>query len=118
MCDQATTTTEILALVGRREDSSWVIVVRGELDMSCCTKLHEGFAVPDDVSCDRIVIDMSGVTFLDCGGLHALETAAASFGTELWLRSPSRPVQRLAELVGFGPSGWRGETSDDDVRLA
>lgn len=105
----------IVTLAGRPEGPAWVIDVVGELDISCAPAVRGAFAeVPE--RCQRIVVDASAVTFLDCGGLDALLTAAAGRGREVWLRSPSRPVRRVVELTGI-TNGWSAASSDE-VRIS
>jgi anti-anti-sigma regulatory factor len=43
-------------------------------------------------------VDLSGITFIDCAGAHALETLARR-GQPRFVRA-SAPVQRLVELIG------------------
>ena len=105
--DAMTTMNSTLGtLVGSREGPSWLIRARGEFDLSTAPAIEDAFAsVP--ASCDRIILDLSGVTFVDCSGLRALETASAGCGREVSVRAPSRPVRRLARLVGANEAQWR-----------
>ena len=51
---------------------------------------------------DRVVIDLSGVTFMDSSGLGALiaiSQAAEERGTSLVLRSPPPAVTRIMEMT-------------------
>lgn len=96
-----------------------VILLRGEVDLGCGEAFRDAFAQAADGPARRIVVDVSAVTFLDGGGLRLLEQTAAASGREVWLRAPSRPVRRIAELAGgIGPNGWTGSTLVDDVRLS
>lgn len=95
------------------------VLLRGEFDFGCGEILRDAFARVTTSGTERIVVDVSGVTFLDCGGLRLLERTAAACDREVWLRAPSRPVRRIAELTGgIGPTGWTGSTPADDVRLS
>jgi anti-anti-sigma factor len=109
-------TSDILALTGCRQDLTWLITLRGELDISCEDILRDGFAHAAKQSCDRVVVDAGGVTFLDCGGLRALLDASAECDAEVWLRAPSPPVVLVAELAGLGAPGT-GACSGGDVRI-
>jgi len=96
-----------------------VVHLSGEVDLGCGEAFRDAFARAEASGARRIVVDVSGVTFLDCGGLRLLEQTAAACDREVWLRAPSRPVRRIAELAGgIGPSGWTGSTLVDDVRLS
>jgi anti-anti-sigma factor len=110
-------TTDVFALAGCRQDPAWVITVSGELDISCVHILRDGFTRAAKESCERVVVDASGVTFIDCGGLRALLDATAACSAEVWLRSPSLPMLGLAGLVGLGRE-WRGAMRGDEVRIA
>lgn len=108
--------TKWSSLDGRREGRAWVIRASGEFDVSTSPAVKDAFArVP--ASCDRIVIDLSGVTFLDCSALSALETAIEGCRGDVYLRSPSEPVRRLARLAGLNESEWSGAMAKD-VRFA
>lgn len=119
MCREATTDqAQIMTLFGGQDGRSWVIAVTGELDISGCDAITQGFADAAAARSERVVVDASGVTFVDGGGLRVLETAMALYGGEVWLRAPSQPVRWIAEMVGLGPTGWRGTVSSEDVRLS
>lgn len=105
----------IITLAGRLEGPAWVIDVAGELDISCARAVRGAFAEAPE-RCGRIVVDTSAVTFLDCGGLDVLLTAAAGCRRDVWLRSPSRPVRRVVELSGFADR-WSAASSDE-VRIS
>lgn len=105
----------IITLAGRPEGPAWVIAISGELDISCAQAVRAAFAGAPD-RCDRLVIDTSAVTFLDCGGLDVLLSAAAACGRDVWLRSPSRPVRWVVELTGLAER-WPATTSDE-VRIS
>jgi len=71
-------------------DVSTVIAVRRELN----TAREEGTTV---------LLDLSGVTFMDSTGLHLLLDASKSSALSDWaffVARPSEPVQRLIELSG------------------
>jgi len=51
-----------------------------------------------------VIVDMSGVTFMDSSGLRVLVEAqqrAEAGGPSLVLRSPSRQITRLLDLAGL-----------------
>jgi anti-sigma B factor antagonist len=55
---------------------------------------------------DVLLVGMQGVVFMDSSGLAALQAAllrARSRGKALHLISPSRLVEKLLHLVGWGP---------------
>jgi len=74
------------------------IIATGDIDMDCVDQFQaalEKAAAADDRS---IVIEMSGVTFLDSTGLRHL-LAARSDGRSVAIESPSSAVVRLLELT-------------------
>jgi anti-anti-sigma factor len=115
MCESSINSTpDAFMLAGCRHGPEWVITLCGELDISCSGVLRDGFTDAAKEACDRVVVDARGVTFVDCGGLSALQEAASVCDAEVWLRSPSPPILGLAELAGE----WRGTKSGDEIRIA
>jgi anti-sigma B factor antagonist len=54
--------------------------------------------------CERVVLDLRGVTFMDSSGLHLVvdaDAAARSAGWELLLIAGPPPVQRVFEITGL-----------------
>ncbi|MFD9003654.1 STAS domain-containing protein [Streptomyces sp. NPDC059582] len=92
-------------VIGRRvADGIRVVTVRGALDYDVKGAFSDALFSPDSAASPlRIVIDLSGVTFMDSAGLSVLiathHTAAYEQG---WLRIAGAPppVQRLLELTG------------------
>lgn len=78
----------------------WLVVeVAGELDLQAVPLLDELGSDPRFVT-----LDLHGVTFMDCSGLHALVNArsrAVAAGGSLRVAAPSREVQRLLRLTGL-----------------
>ncbi|WP_345337981.1 STAS domain-containing protein, partial [Actinomadura viridis] len=88
-------------------DGVRVVIVRGEIDHDVKDVLSEALLSADGtVLPQRIVADLSGVTFLDSSGtnvfLQVLERADAAQG---WLRlaAVQAPVMRVLHLVGLDP---------------
>lgn len=74
-----------------------VIHLHGEIDASTVSTLTEHLAATEG----DVVIDLSGVGFIDSSGLRALIGAKQKIderGSSLQLRSPSPAVSRLFEL--------------------
>lgn len=80
-----------------------VVTVAGEIDPHTAAPLTEaldGLAGTDDLQ--RVVLDLSGVTFVDSSGLRVLLTARERFAERdihFSLRAPSEPVRRLLEIT-------------------
>ena len=86
-----------------------LVAVTGELDLAGSPVVEAMFAEVMTTSSRRVVIDVSGVTFLDAAGLRALRGPSSGDGrVEVCLRAPSRPVRRILELSDMVR---QGETS-------
>jgi anti-sigma B factor antagonist len=80
-----------------------VITVEGEIDMGSAPTLSELLNGALEVDRPSVVIDMSGVTFIDSQGVRSLliaEHRARQAGILLVLRSPSKRVRDLLMLLG------------------
>lgn len=80
-----------------------VLRVAGELDPHTSPQLDEAFdEVATQGGVKRVVLDASGVQFIDSSGLRVLlaaDDALASAGIRLAIRSPSESVRRLLEIT-------------------
>lgn len=90
--DQLTTVTMF-------EEQCAVIAVDGEVDAATCEILTT--AVRDAVAAgaQRVVLDLSGVEFMDSSGISAL-IATRSIAA-ITLRQPSASVSRLFDVTGL-----------------
>jgi anti-anti-sigma factor len=75
-----------------------LLTASGELDIGSVSDVTALFAELMTPECALVVVDLSGVTFIDWAALRSL-LAGARPDVELLLRSPSRPVRRLLELT-------------------
>ena len=80
-----------------------VIAVRGEVDLHTAPKVE--YAIERAAQSDgAVVLDMSGVAFMDSTALSALVRSKDSLqrqGTSLRLAAPSRAVERIFSVTGF-----------------
>ena len=78
-----------------------LVVAAGEFDLNSRPVVDAMFAEVASAGCRRVLIDVSGVTFVDIAGLRALRAGpvADDSAIEVCLRAPSRPVRRILELV-------------------
>lgn len=92
---------EIVALPGPQTTLSLV----GELDPATAPALKERLAeLAADTAVSSVVIDLSGITFLDSAGLRVLVAGreALRVGSgELVLRDPNSNVRRVLEVTGL-----------------
>jgi anti-sigma B factor antagonist len=94
-----------LRCIALRSPGQVVVVVSGEIDIHTAPELER--ALVDELGREPtdLVVDMGGVAFIDCGGIDALIVAAGKarlLGRSFALRSPSRRVLRLLDLVALG----------------
>ncbi len=87
--------------------STWIVEVRGELDIATAPLLRQHLETYADPSGSgdhppSIVYVLSELEFMDSTGLHCLLTAVDGLGPEkITVREPSSSVRRLLELVGM-----------------
>lgn len=79
------------------------VVLTGELDVLSVSGLRTAVARRSVDGCSSVVLDLEGVTFIDCTGLSALlacqQEVAASGGT-FRVAALSAAVSRVVELTG------------------
>ncbi len=79
------------------------LILRGDLDLFEIAGFLEHAARVIDDQTERLVLDLAGVTFLDCAGVRALmiATRLAPAGCPVIIRSLSPEVSRVLELLGL-----------------
>jgi anti-anti-sigma factor len=87
-----------------RRGSTVQVALCGELDLATAAALRSCLVplVKQDPPPERLVLDLSDLTFLDASGISALLTVQRLFaarGGELVLRSPSRLVRRVVKVL-------------------
>lgn len=83
-------------------DGATIIHVRGEIDIATCERLRDAIE-PHLGPKQTIVLDLSGVQFMDSSCLHVLGQARgtlAADGGSLTLRNPSEAARRLLTAAG------------------
>ena len=82
-----------------------VIEVAGELDLHSAPTLRaEAVRIVEEAQTPRIIVDLSGVTFLDSTGVGVLVGAlkrAREAGGDVYFCSCSARVQRVFEITGL-----------------
>jgi anti-anti-sigma factor len=85
-------------------DGSLTAVVRGEIDLATAPALDRELEEATARGPGRLVVDMSGVTFLDSSGCHVLVRAhrrADGTGVELALAGLNGACRRVLEVAGL-----------------
>jgi anti-anti-sigma factor len=81
----------------------WVILV-GEIDAGSAATLQGRLDEAGELTSGAVVLDMSGVTFIDSTGLSVVIRAhqiMGEHGRSLILRHISAPVSRLLDITGL-----------------
>ena len=79
------------------------VVLEGELDLASSSQVEERLAGLQAERPARIVVDLSGLAFIDSTGLRTLIQAdqrAREAGSEMILRPGDESIQRVFELTG------------------
>jgi anti-sigma B factor antagonist len=85
------------------QPSGATALIRGEIDMSTVDELHGRLKPTLEKSPDRLVLDLTGVTFLDSSGLRLVMRIDAELkgdGRGLVVITGSPRVARVFELTG------------------
>ena len=83
-------------------DEATVIHVRGEIDMATAGRLRDAIE-PHMGPAQTIILDLSGVEFMDSSSLHVLVQARGRLtenGGSLVLRNPSSAAHRVLTAAG------------------
>ena len=92
----------ILELETRRGEGLVQLVLRGELDLSTVQKVEDELAAIEAGDDQVLVIDLSGLTFLDSTGLRLMVTAdqrAQKDGRRLVIVKGPETVQRVFSIT-------------------
>ena len=84
------------------EDDAIVIYVNGEIDIAACERLRDAIE-PNMGPHQTIILDLSGVEFMDSSSLPILVQARGALtvdGGSLKLRNPSAAAHRLLSVSG------------------
>ena len=84
----------------RGDDSEVVLQIAGEVDISSVSALREAISHAIARAPRRLVLDLSGLTFMDSSGIAVLLTAAEQISA-VELRNPTEIIRRLITLSGL-----------------
>jgi anti-anti-sigma factor len=78
------------------------LILAGDLDLLTAGEFLQHAARVLDDRIERLVLDLAGVTFLDCAGIRALAIATcfAPSGCPVIIRSLSPPARRIITVLG------------------
>lgn len=91
--------------IDEHADAYSVVSVRGEMDLHTSPKVQGAIErASESNGVGAVVVDMSGVAFMDSTALSALVRSKDSLqerGTSLRLAAPSQAVERIFSVTGF-----------------
>ncbi len=94
---------DFLQMRSERSDDRYVIALEGELDLDGVERVTEELERAEASDARRIVLDLSGLTFMDSSGVRLIVCAnlrSQADGDRLRLIRGSERVQRVFELTG------------------
>ena len=85
-----------------RDGAVCTLILAGDLDLLTAGEFLQYAARVLDDRIERLVLDLAGVTFLDCAGIRALAIATcfAPSGCPVIIRSLSPPARRIITVLG------------------
>lgn len=90
--------------IDEHADSYSIVTVRGEVDLHTAPKVQYAIERGSE-GVKAVVVDVGGVAFMDSTALSTLMRAKESLekkGASLRLTAPSRAVERIFAVTGFG----------------
>jgi anti-anti-sigma factor len=109
-----------VSLIARECSGSVVVALHGELDIADAADVAAALAA-EAAGRTGIVVDLAGLTFIDCSGVRALAVARAQArhgGCVLMLAAPRRVVLRVIALTGLIDIGDVCASIGDAVDIA
>jgi anti-sigma B factor antagonist len=91
-----------LTVTIKREGRVCVLSVRGELDIATAPALAAQATVPPD-GMERLIVDLSGLEFIDCCGVRALAdvTRVAPPGCPVVVRGATPRVRKILDMLAM-----------------
>jgi anti-sigma B factor antagonist len=95
---------ELLSIRRSEEGRGVVLALEGELDAITAPSLAEQLDALAAEACPLLLLELSGLTFVDSAGVSVLVKAkheAEANGRRLTLRSPTEQVRQVFSVVGL-----------------
>ena len=95
---------EVLSITRSVDGQDVVLTLSGELDVISAPDLAEQLDELAAEACPRVLLELSGLTFVDSAGVSVLVKAkheAEANGRLLILRSPTEQVRQVFSVVGL-----------------
>ena len=94
-------TIQDIALARTETDDGVLLCVAGELDLVTADQFRDRLISEISRTESRVILDLSGVTFMSTAGLNALLRAGELAGPRLQVRAMSQAVRRVLELTSL-----------------
>jgi anti-sigma B factor antagonist len=102
--ERSISAVEFKVSIDEHADTYSVVAVRGEVDLHTAPKVQ--YAIERGAEgVEAVVVDMGAIAFMDSTALSTLMRAKESLenkGTSLRLTAPSKAVERIFAVTGFG----------------
>lgn len=93
-----------MSVTTRRHGDTAIVAVDGAIDVSNVEQLdYQVIAAVDSADTISVLVDLSGVTFMDSSGINSLlkgRRRADAHGTQFHVTGAEGPVRRVLELTG------------------
>ena len=83
-----------------REAPDVVVAIAGEVDVATAARVRAELRLAHALGPGRLILDLSGVTFLDAAGISAILSPCRGADLHVTLVAPPGRVRRLMEIVG------------------
>jgi anti-sigma B factor antagonist len=83
-----------------REAPDVVVAMAGEVDVLSAARVRAELRMAQALRPGRLILDLSGVTFLDAAGISAILSPARAGDLRVTLIAPPGRVRRLMQIVG------------------
>jgi anti-sigma B factor antagonist len=96
--------SELLSITRIDDSRDVILALSGELDVISAPELEMHLSGLAADACPRVLLDLSGLTFVDSAGVSVLVKAkheAEAKGRRLILRSPTEQVRQVFSVVGL-----------------
>ena len=100
--------TQHMVVRTRFSGAAATVVVSGELDVCTEHVLRQALSEVLEQRPERLVLDLTDVTFIDCAAARVLAAAGRALpgARKAVIRRPSRAVRRMLELTGISAGFW------------
>ncbi|MDX6554597.1 MAG: hypothetical protein QOD86_792 [Miltoncostaeaceae bacterium] len=83
-----------------REAPDVVVAMAGEVDVATAARVRAELRLAQALRPGRLILDLSGVTFLDAAGISAILSPCRAGDLRVTLIAPPGRVRRLMQIVG------------------